>query len=270
MDLVRHLVKAAWKMIHMDQLAFKSLSVWICKIIVLWICWISCFQQPRFSASPMSRTSKSVTSPKHHRQDKNISGWSWLDRWMAVKPWESKMMTNPSELTPLSRKSDDQVLSFHPYSSDHDLVKVRRENVTTRISARPLSLGQISRSSSAPSSESLYDESRASTSSTSTSPTLVSSNTLLMETIGERNLHTPSYMNLTESTRAKQRACRYFSHSLQSPFMEDFLCHKKPTVVSNGDMRSIAGSNPSVDLSKDLYPPVSLVRHNRVIYQQQH
>lgn len=224
----------------------------MCRINGLWVCWIAWFQQPRLTASPKSRTSKQGTSPKHHRQDKNnISGWSWLERWMAVKPWESRLMTDPSELTPLSRKSDDQVLSFHSYSSDRDSVKVRRDNVTTRISARPVSVGQISCSSSAPSSESLYDESRASTSSTSTSPTLVS-----------------SYTNLTESTRAKQRACRHFSHSLQRPFMEDFLCHKKPMVVSNGDTRSIASSNPSVDLNKYLFPPVAMVRHNRVIYRQ--
>jgi hypothetical protein len=177
-------------------------------------------------------------------------------------------MTDPSELTPLSRKSDDQILSFPSHSSDYDSVKVRRDNVKSRTSPRPLSVGQISCSSSAPSSESLYDESRASTSSTSTSPTQASSNTLLMETIGESNLHTPSYLNLTQSTRAKQRACRFFPQSLQRPLMEDFLCHKKPMVFSNADPRSIACSNPSVDWNKDLYPPVALVRHNRVIYRQ--
>jgi hypothetical protein len=187
---------------------------------------------------------------------------------MAVKPWESRLMTDPSELTPLSRKSDDQILSFPSHSSDYDSVKVRRDNVKSRTSPRPLSVGQISCSSSAPSSESLYDESRASTSSTSTSPTQASSNTLLMETIGESNLHTPSYLNLTQSTRAKQRACRFFPQSLQRPLMEDFLCHKKPMVFSNADPRSIACSNPSVDWNKDLYPPVALVRHNRVIYRQ--
>ncbi|XP_059457585.1 protein IQ-DOMAIN 8-like [Corylus avellana] len=205
-------------------------------------------QQPRLSASPRSRTSKPVTSPKHHRQDKNISEWSWLDRWMAVKPWESRLMTDPSELTPLSRKSDENVVNFPSHSLDY---------VKSRISARPLSVGQISCSSSAPSSESLYDESCASTSSTSTSPT-----------IGESNLRTPSYLNLTESTRAKQRACGFFPHGLQRPFMEDFVCHKKPMVFSNADSRSIACSNPSVDLNKDLYPPAALVRHNRVIYRQ--
>ena len=241
------------------------------------------------TASPNARTNKPVAPLRHHRLDKNGSGWSWLERWMATKPWESRLMeeihTDLSDQTPLSRKSEYQALSFHSHSSDHDSVEVRRNNVTTRISAKPFAVSQISGSSSTPSSESLYDESRASTSSSSASPTLVSSSTLMKETIEERNIHTPSYMNLTESTKAKQRACKFLSDNMQRHFMEDFQFHIKPMVASNGDTRSSAasipsvnlskdtrssaGSNTSVSLSKDLYPPVLLGRHGQVRYRRE-
>ncbi|XP_042948494.1 protein IQ-DOMAIN 6-like [Carya illinoinensis] len=229
-------------------------------------------QQSRLTATPNSISSKPVTSLKHHRLDKNNSGWCWIESWMAAKPWESRLMeenhTDPPEKTPLSRKSKDQLLNFHSYSPDHDSVKAIRYNGTTRISAKPLTSGQLSSSSSAPSSESLYDESCASTSSTSASPTLASSNTLMMETLGERNIHAPSYMYLTESTKAKQRAYKYLSHSMQRHFTEDFMFHSKPMVVSNGDTRSSAGSNFSVNLSRDLYPSLPLGTHGQVRYQQ--
>ncbi|XP_065619285.1 protein IQ-DOMAIN 6 isoform X2 [Quercus suber] len=229
-------------------------------------------QQSRMTASPNTRTNKPVTSLKQQRLDMNSTGWSWLDRWMAAKPWESRLMeefhTDLSDQTPLSRKSECQVVSFHSYSSDYDSVKVKRNNVTTRISAKPFTVGQISSSSSStPSSESLYDESHASTSSSFASPTLMSSETLMKETIEERNIYTPSYMTLTESTKAKQRACKFLSHSMQRNFMEDFQFHSKPMVVSNGDTRSSAGSNPSVNWSKDLYPPVPLGRAGQVRYR---
>ncbi|KAL0010035.1 hypothetical protein SO802_005143 [Lithocarpus litseifolius] len=229
-------------------------------------------QQSRMTASPYTRTNKPVTSLKQQRLDMNSTGWSWLDRWMAAKPWESRLMeefpTDLSDQTPLSRKSECQVVSFHSYSSDYDSVKVKRNNVTTRISAKPFTVGQISSSSSStPSSESLYDESCASTSSSFASPTLMSSETLMKETIEETNIFTPSYMTLTESTKAKQRACKFLSHSMQRNFMKDFQFHSKPMVVSNGDTRSSAGSNPSVNWSKDLYPPVPLGRAGQVRYR---
>lgn len=229
-------------------------------------------QHSRLTSSPNSRTNKPVTSLKNHRLDKNSTECSWIESWMAAKPWESRLMeeihTEPPEVTPLSRKSEEQVLSFHSYSSDLDSVKVRRNNVTTRISAAPITFSQSSHSSSAPSSESLYDESRATTSSTSASPTLASSSTLMADTVQERNIHTPSYMNLTESTKAKQRACKYLSRSMQRHFIEDFQFHSKPLVLSNGDAKSSAGSNRSVNLSKDLYPPIPLGLQRRVRYCQ--
>lgn len=264
MKWIHSLVKDSWKEMYVYQLDFKCL-------LSHWSCWIFFFQQSRTTASPNTRANKPVTSLKQQRLDVNSTGWSWLDRWMAAKPWESRLMeefhTDLSDQTPLSRKSEYQVVSFHSYSSDYDSVKVKRNNVTTRISAKPFTVGQISSSSSStPSSESLYDESHASTSSSFASPTLTSSETLMKETIEERNIFTPSYMTLTESTKAKQRACKFLSHSMQRNFMEDFQFHSKPMVVSNGDTRSSAGSNPSVNWSKDLYPPVPLGRAGQVRY----
>ncbi|KAI6690163.1 hypothetical protein NL676_026991 [Syzygium grande] len=95
-------------------------------------------QQSRSSASPNSRKYKSTQSLGH--SDKSSSGWSWLDRWMAAKPWENR---------------------------------VRRNNMTTKVCAKPPSSGQITGSSSDPISESLYGESTTSA-STSASLTPVS------------------------------------------------------------------------------------------------
>ncbi|KAL4369354.1 hypothetical protein GQ457_05G024900 [Hibiscus cannabinus] len=109
-------------------------------------------------------------SAKHQRLD-----WNWLDRWMAIKPWgvEEIMMRNTN-----SRKSGDNSFSFHSGSFEHEPLKVKKNNVTTRILARPpASVVQTSGSLSAPSSESVYDERSTSTSSVSVSPTTLSSNT---------------------------------------------------------------------------------------------
>lgn len=238
---------------------------------------ILCCQRLRGNASPKSAKNQPAMPVQQHRLDKNNSGWSWLERWMAAKPWENRLMeeinsTAPSsEATPFSRKSED-----FSYSSEQDSVKVRKNNITTRISARPHNtiLNQLARcsSSSSPNSDSFYDESSASAStSTSASLTLVSSkNTLKMEGLEEINLRRPSYMNLTQSIKAKQRgACNFSSENMQRFSVEEFQFHYKSMDLSNGDTRSSAGSNPSVNLSKELYPPMSKGRHDCLRYRRQ-
>lgn len=208
-----------------------------------------CFQQSRSCPSPNSRTNKPVKSIKHHRLDKKGHGWSWLDSWMAVKPWDSRlfeeMHSDPSEMTPFYRKSEDNIVGFYSCSSEQDSVKVRRNNVNTKIIAKPPITTQITRSSSPPSSESLYEGTSPSTSSSSTSVTPISGNTLMMERAEESYYRKPSYMNLTRSIKAKQKASRFCSP-------------KKWMELSNGDDRSLADSEPSFNLCKDLYPPIPL------------
>lgn len=167
-----------------------------------------------------------------------------LEQWMTVKPWESRLMEEEGstyydspEITSFSRKSNELV------QEQQSFIKARRNNgVTTTISNS--SLAMISQSiltslSSTSSSEySTFDYSPNSSSSTSYSYSSMSqsvpfsSNTVVEETRGERTFHRPSYMNITESTRAKQRACGNVMNL-------------------SGDCRSTcSGSDPSVNMWK--------------------
>lgn len=218
-------------------------------------------QRSRSNASPYCRTSKTAKAVGHQKVDDNNSGWGWLEKWMAAKPWENRLMEEiqsvPSAVTPCSRKSGDGIVGFYPYSSEQNSVKVRRNNVSTRVSARPPTASPITRSSSAPSSDFLQDESSASTSCTTASPTLVFSNNLKAENGDETNICKPSYMSLTKSTKAKQRTSNCFD--MQRFSMEEYHYHNKSMGLSNGDTRSNCGS--------DLYPPISVGRVQRGRYQ---
>lgn len=212
-------------------------------------------------------TNKSLSSVK------DPLGWSLLERWMAAKPWEKNMLMeeisseypSSSEMTttPFARKRrDDYIRGFHSNSGEIDSVKVRNNNVSTRVSARQPPF-RITRSlSSGSSSEFLYDDISSTSISTSissvdASPSPVTSRnkSLAAERKEKSNIRKPSYMNLTESIKAKQRAaCK----------LEDVQFQKKlMTTTSNGDddttRSSSTGSDPySVKLSKDLYPPIQV------------
>ncbi|XP_059640569.1 protein IQ-DOMAIN 6 [Cornus florida] len=202
------------------------------------------------------RTNVSFSSLKNQELDKNSWGWSWLERWMAAKPWENRLMEqshNESlELTPPSKTCVDSLKGIRSKSSELGSVKIRRNNVSTRISAKPPLIGQVTRSSSSPSSEFRFDESSGS-SSICTSATPISGNTVLAsDRTDERNNTRPSYMNLTESTKAKQRN---LSSRILRQSMDEFQFVKKSVAFANGDSKSSAGSDPSsVNMSKPIWP----------------
>ncbi|KAK4267276.1 hypothetical protein QN277_024076 [Acacia crassicarpa] len=169
-------------------------------------------QQSRASASPNSRISRPMSPLKHD----NLDSRSLLERWMAAKPWENRLKSeryfDSPDRTPLSRKSDNFVLP-----------RARKNAVTTRVSLKPpmtsLSAPSSLTSSSAISSECMYDDSPLSVSCTS--PEV-------------KGVPKPSFMNFTESTKAKQRACKCSS--------------------LNGDARSTtSGSDPSANFWRDCY-----------------
>lgn len=213
-----------------------------------------CFQPSRSCASPARRRNNSASSIKDQRMDNSSPGWSWLERWMAAKPWENRLMDeiqNDSSETSFSRKSEDNIASIYSYSSINDSVKVRKNNVSTRIHAKPPVVNQITRSSSAPSSESLYDESSECTPSSTVSPIPLSSNTFMLDKVEERYNRNPSYMNLTESTKAKQKVDRHFSaHNMRRHTVENQF-HMLSMPLSDGDAKSSAGSNPSFNFCRD-------------------
>lgn len=210
----------------------------------------------------------SVFSLKNQEFDKNSWGWSWLERWMAAKPWETRLMeqsqTGPSEITPPSKNSSDSLACKRSKSSEACAIKVRNNNVTKRISAKPPPIGQATRSSSSPSSEFRYGESSAS-SSFCTSTTPISGNTVLASdrTDDSSTTSRPNYMNLTESTKAKQKgsSTQQPSHNrILRQSMDEFQFLNRSAVFANGDSKSTAGSDQSSSLnnSRPLYMSTQL------------
>ncbi|KAM7483860.1 hypothetical protein LguiB_008443 [Lonicera macranthoides] len=215
-------------------------------------------QQIRTSPNLNSRKSKIwVSSPK---PDKNSSRWSWLEGWMATKPWDNKLTEelnsgSPDITTPTSKKYEDYSTdkSCSNFTEFHS-VKIRKNNISTRISARPPLAYPFTRSSSDPCSEFLYDESATSNSSTSTSETPWSSNTPREGSVSTA----PSYMSLTESIKAKRRVSNTLSQNMQGSLTENCNLNlkKKPSPLSKGVTRRSADNDLyAVDLFKDLYPP---------------
>ncbi|KAK9099379.1 hypothetical protein Syun_026424 [Stephania yunnanensis] len=212
-------------------------------------------QQWRSSLNTNFRPNGAVASMKHHELDKSIWGWSWLERWMAARPWENRLMeqtrTDPSEISPTPKSYEVDMSATRSKSSEPGSVKVRRNNISTRISAKPPMIGYGTRSSSGPGSDFLYDESSASSSSFGTSMTPVSG--VALERSEDTNNTRPSYMNLTESIKAKQKSNNHTSHRTQRQSMDDFHFQKKSGVFSNSDTKSIGGS--SADFSKPIVLP---------------
>lgn len=177
-------------------------------------------QQLRMSPGLNSRKNKVVACS--NKYDKN-SGTSWLDGWMASKPWEGRSMDesqmNSPDLTLLSKNKENYSVTSWSNYSEHDSVNVRRNNISTRISSRPAC------------SEFLSSDSLSSISSTTTSDTPGSSYTL-----AEGNsVRRAGYMNLTESIKAKQRGS-----------VDNSQFCKKPSRLSR---RNAACQFHSVDLS---------------------
>ncbi|KAJ4952468.1 hypothetical protein NE237_029300 [Protea cynaroides] len=225
-------------------------------------------QQWRSNSNSKTIPNSYVASFKNFEVDKNGWGWSWLERWMAARPWENRLMEEVHVVSPsvmiTSKKCEDYLVGSRTKLLEPSSVKVRKNNISTRISAKPPLSGNATRSSSGPSSECMYDESSASSSSFCTSMTPISGNTMLAsERTEESNSSRPSYMNLTESIKAKQRTNNYSSHRVQrQQSMDDFQFNKKSTLLCNMDSKSSAGSNPpSVNLSKPIYSSTRLDKY---------
>ncbi|CAK8560341.1 unnamed protein product [Lathyrus sativus] len=210
-----------------------------------------------------SSSNSGASKPLSPLKQRNLNGKILLERWIADKPWESRLMgdiyLDSPEMTPLSKKSENVELSFNTYQQN-GLVKARRNinGVKTRSSTKSLTTSQSTPSSSAISSECMYDDSPLSTSCTSESPTKVGDTK-------ERKIGKPSYTNLTASSKAKLKACRHSSPNLKRLFMDDdYLSHSTRTNLLSADTRSISGSYSSANIWKDLYGTPS-----RTSYQKQ-
>ncbi|KAF5467973.1 hypothetical protein F2P56_012173 [Juglans regia] len=224
-------------------------------------------QEWRSNPNSNSHSSGSMCFLKNHEIDKNSWGWSWLERWMAAKPWETRLMEQshpePSVTTPPPKSCGDSHVVTHSKSSKPCSVKVRKNNVTTRISGKPPHIGQVTRSSSSPSSDFCYDESSAS-SSIFTSTTPISGNTgLTSERTEDSSNSKPNYMNLTESTKAKQKTCSHSSERVKRQSMDEFQFLERSAAFPIVDSKSSADSElSSINFSKPLYLPSRSDKHS--------
>lgn len=141
---------------------------------------------------------------------------------MVAKPWENRLMekekasTDSDITTPFINIKECNKLNLSRLS-EPSTVKVKKNSMTKRISARP---PLFTHASSSPS----YDESSAS-SSIFTTTTPISD---------ESNCSRPNYMNLTEATKAKQRR----NTAQRQPSMDESQFLNKSMAFANADSKS--------------------------------
>lgn len=160
---------------------------------------------------------------------------------MAARPWETRLMDTADATTPPPPPPKHHLKS--PETAD--VVKVRRNNVTTRVSAKP----PPHMSSSSPGYE--FNESPGS-SSICTSTTPISGTTGLVSdnSSSQNNKNKPSYMSMTESTKAKRRTNRVLRQS-----MDEFQFMKNSALFT-GDLKISPDSDPPcVSFSRPLGGP---------------
>ncbi|XP_012857914.1 PREDICTED: protein IQ-DOMAIN 1 isoform X2 [Erythranthe guttata] len=215
-------------------------------------------QQWKSSQSVDYPTHVSVPSLKTHDFDKNNNnnnGWSWLERWMVAKPWENRLMEqqiqnnnnnntdhilDTTTIPPPSKPSKEKF----PRLSEPSSVKVRKNNVSTRISAKP---PQPTHSSSSPSSDYFrYDESSA---SSSIFTPFFSDKTEESNNNSNQSCNRPNYMNMTEATKAKQRK----QNAQRQQSMDEFQFIKKSIAFSNSDLKSGGGGGGCLPARTDKF-----------------
>ncbi|CAA6666132.1 unnamed protein product [Spirodela intermedia] len=104
---------------------------------------------------PNAKPSSAVIPPKNQELDRSNWGWSWLERWMAAKPWESRLMEQQAPAVASephvprrceepqgapsrsSKKCEDDHRGTRSKPFEPGSVCIKRNNVTTKISAKP-------------------------------------------------------------------------------------------------------------------------------------
>ncbi|CAL9080744.1 unnamed protein product, partial [Musa textilis] len=192
------------------------------------------------------RSKHTAASLKPHGFDRSGGNWNWnwnwLERWMAAKTWESRLMEcNVSEA---QHKEDDRGICST--CSELCPVNIKKNNISTRISARPPTMptshcgGTLGASS--PSTGLFNNESSASSSSAYMSTPISSSACLASGRTEDGNRSRPNYMNLTESIKAKQKASNTQKMTVQEHPSGGVQSHRKTS--SNTDMKTTDCSNP--------------------------
>ncbi|XP_051225641.1 protein IQ-DOMAIN 6-like isoform X1 [Lolium perenne] len=184
------------------------------------------------SSSHSGRPSSPAVSLRNHGVNRN-NQLSYLDGWMATKPWESRLLeqSHSEQTTSRCSESIDEMNEVSSKLSEASSVKIKRNNVTTRVSAKP------------PSVIAVGDESAPSTSSV----TPMSGNNFASS---ERRSDcgqggAPSYMGLTKSAKARLSG----SGSHKPPLQRQGSCdthNYSRGAFSSIDVQSTAGSEVSV------------------------
>ncbi|XP_051208207.1 protein IQ-DOMAIN 6-like isoform X1 [Lolium perenne] len=147
--------------------------------------------QQRRSAKYSGRPSSPASSLRNHE--------SYVEGWMATKPWESRHMdANLGESHRL--RNYDEMKSEGSKFSDASSIKIRRNDDTTRVEAKPPPVPSPS------SSDYGCDECFQSTSSLTPES---ATNTLASEERSDsgHGVGEPSYMSLTKSAKARLDGC---------------------------------------------------------------
>ncbi|CAL9138106.1 unnamed protein product [Musa acuminata var. zebrina] len=203
-------------------------------------CYALSHQQSRPAVT--GRSKHTPASLKHRGFDRVGGNWNWLERWMAAKTWESRLMEcNVSEA---QYKEDNRGI----YSTCSELgpVNIKKNNISMRISARPPTMpaSHCGRTlcGSSPSTGLFNNESSASSSSAYMSTPISSSACLVSDRTEDSNRSRPNYMNLTESIKAKQKASNTQKMIVQEHPSGGVQSHRKTS--SDIDMKTTDCSNP--------------------------
>ena len=153
---------------------------------------------------------------------------------MATKPWETRLMERNHTDSQFAKNCEDLNLAVSKHS-DASSVKIRRNNVTTRVAAKPPSVLPAS------SSDFVYKECSPSTSSVT--PVSATTSVLASEARSDSgHVRGPNYMNLTKSAKARLHGCSSHRGSFQRQRSGDI-----PMVsLSPIDTQSNASSDISV------------------------
>ena len=153
---------------------------------------------------------------------------------MATKPWETRLMERNHTDSQFAKNCEDLNLAVSKHS-DASSVKIRRNNVTTRVAAKPPSVLPAS------SSDFVYEECSPSTSSVT--PVSATTSILASEARSDSgHVGGPNYMNLTKSAKARLNGCSSHRGSFQRQRSEDMT----RVALSPIDTQSNASSDISV------------------------
>lgn len=175
-----------------------------------------------------------------YEPDKSHWGWSWLERWMAAKPWENRMTSQVKEdPDEFFQRSYDDVTEFRR-ACERTEVKVRRNKGSVRVIPPRIGPGhlQVLGSQTTPRSFGLSSDHHSDSSPCSSSKGTPMSNSLISgisnahgaklnlsaaRTASEESLALPSYMAATQSALAK---CRTPSNLQAKPTFDDVNLNK--------------------------------------------